>query len=171
MECNGGILTFTSMSNRLLPSEIDELAAIGLRFQRYFLFKGWTKAEASQKVGFDVGYLNRTLEGTNFQSDFLQAILTQCPDINPQWLIAGTGEMLLEGSSKNLPPIRAQQSDITARLKALASENPKSLKAKAHRADQLMQLLEESMDLFQLVQARYVDVREVQLQQLLAQSE
>ncbi|MEL6537902.1 MAG: hypothetical protein AAFQ98_20950 [Bacteroidota bacterium] len=155
------------MSNPSLPSEAENLAAIGLRFQRYFLFKGWTKAEASQKVGFDVGYINRTMEGINFQSDFLQAILLHCPDLNPQWLIAGSGEMLLVGSYKTLPPIQAMQKDISARLQEHAADTPKGIKAKANRATELMQLLAEAMDLFQLVQARYVDAREVQLKQFL----
>jgi phage repressor protein C with HTH and peptisase S24 domain len=70
------------------------MKAIDRVFQ-YIDFNGINKSELERKTGISNGYLAKQLQRkADIGESILINILEYCPDINPEWLLLGRGEML-----------------------------------------------------------------------------
>lgn len=65
------------------------------RIKEYADFKGITNQKFEKEVGFSNGAFSTQLKNNKtIGVDKLENILTKYPDINPEWLLTGQGEML-----------------------------------------------------------------------------
>ena len=55
---------------------------------------GYTKTEFCAKIGITTANLRGNARKTPLNSDALEKIFSLCPDISPDWLIMGTGDMM-----------------------------------------------------------------------------
>ena len=55
---------------------------------------GYTKTEFCAKIGITTANLRGNARKTPLNSDALEKIFSLCPNISPDWLIMGTGEMM-----------------------------------------------------------------------------
>lgn len=59
---------------------------------------GYTKTEFCAKIGITTANLRGNARKTPLNSDALEKIFSLCPEISPDWLIMGTGDMMREAS-------------------------------------------------------------------------
>ena len=55
---------------------------------------GYTKTEFCAKIGITTANLRGNARKTPLNSDAIEKIFSLCPDISPDWLIMGTGDMM-----------------------------------------------------------------------------
>jgi predicted transcriptional regulator len=69
---------------------------INKRISQIIEHLGYNKTTFAQKIGVSQPIITHITNGRNNPSlEVIQKILTNCHEINPEWLILGTGEMLL----------------------------------------------------------------------------
>ncbi len=61
------------------------------RIKKYLLYKGISKNKFYEQTGFSTGFLD---SGNSLGVDKARIIINKYPDINIEWLIMGTGEMI-----------------------------------------------------------------------------
>lgn len=67
--------------------------------------EGITIGALERSIGASKGVISRALaNGTDIQSKWLQAIVENYPQYSAQWLLAGTGDMLINSSSPSFKP-------------------------------------------------------------------
>lgn len=72
------------------------------RLEKLLAEKGLTAARFAEKIGVQRSNMSHVLSGRNNPSyDFIQKILMHYPEINPEWLILGRGEMYQTSASYN----------------------------------------------------------------------
>jgi len=69
------------------------ISLIKERILQYAEFKGFGKEKFIENLGMTYGNFKGKQKLTSVNSDFLDSILTNHPDINIEWLISGEGEM------------------------------------------------------------------------------
>jgi hypothetical protein len=68
---------------------------------KYLKFKSLSVSSAEKKIGFSNGTLSKPIkEGNNIKTNTLEKFLSYFEDLNPNWLITGVGEMLVEDEIK-----------------------------------------------------------------------
>ncbi len=98
--------------------EID----INLRINQLIEKLGYNKSAFATKIGVSQPVITHITSGRNNPGlEVIQKILINCPETNPQWLILGTGEMLLNNKLKE-EQIKALKSDINATILILKKE-------------------------------------------------
>ena len=73
------------------------------RLYQYIEYKGIKPTSFEKEIGISNGYfgkMNRRL--SNVGSDIIEKIIEYCPDLNVEWLINGSGEMLKTKSKENV---------------------------------------------------------------------
>ena len=71
------------------------------RLFQYFDFKGIKYSPAERDLGLSNGYLGKMrTRGASIGSEIIEKIILNYPDINPEWLLAGIGQMLRSNSDK-----------------------------------------------------------------------
>ena len=84
------------------------------RILQYIDFKGIGRTEFYKKTGLKRGILDSDKLKTAISDKFLANIIATYPEINPEWLLTGKGEMLRGGSVPDRPePVPAVQQDGT----------------------------------------------------------
>jgi len=77
-----------------------------LRFKEYLDSVGIKNARAERECGLSNGLIKSALSaGSNLGSDKLEKILTTYPDLSAEWLLRGTGSMIIgqeNGKAKEL---------------------------------------------------------------------
>lgn len=67
------------------------------RISQFIDFKGFTINKFSNLVGASNSYFNKVLKNSSsIGSDRIEKILRTFPDLNPIWLMTGSGEMILD---------------------------------------------------------------------------
>lgn len=70
------------------------------RIFRYFDIKGIKPTAFEKKIGLSNGYLGKMEKrNADIGEGILIKIIENCPDLNPEWLILGVGEMLRKQTS------------------------------------------------------------------------
>lgn len=67
------------------------------RFKQYLETKGIPNQRAEKKCGLSNGFIKNGLRGSSYGSDKLVKILTTYTDLSAEWLLRGSGPMLLNG--------------------------------------------------------------------------
>lgn len=66
--------------------------------------KGLKAAEFERMIGVSNGYLNKMyVRLSDVGEGVLMQVIENCPDLNPMWLILGTGDMLNKSSDNDFP--------------------------------------------------------------------
>lgn len=67
------------------------------RLYKYLEFKGLKPGTFEKIVGLSNGYLGKQFKrGADLGEGILMKIIENCPEVNPDWLIMGSGTMILE---------------------------------------------------------------------------
>ena len=86
------------------------------RIFEYIDFKGINKSELERKTGTSNGYLAKQLQRkADIGESILINILENCPDISPEWLLTGSGQMLkqnVQNLSNDHQTSTCQKADI-----------------------------------------------------------
>ena len=61
----------------------------------------YTKTELCARIGITTANLRGNARKTPLNSDALEKIFSLCPDISPDWLIMGTGDMMRTAATNN----------------------------------------------------------------------
>ena len=94
------------------------------RVYKYIDYKGVSVAEFERTTSISNGYLSKMRRrSAGVGEDILNSILEKCPDISPEWLLTGNGEMLrseekpvLDVQRLHHPPYREKTSDAEVPL-------------------------------------------------------
>lgn len=70
------------------------------RLISYLNFKKISRRFFEKQIGVGNGFVNNIVKGLG--ADKMQRILSEFPDLNPEWLLEGTGDMLRKDSSSEL---------------------------------------------------------------------
>jgi hypothetical protein len=73
---------------------LDKILTISDRLTQFIDFLGISERKFSQNVGFSNGLLGAIKKGGSFGMDKLEKILYTYPQLNVNWLLLGTGEMI-----------------------------------------------------------------------------
>jgi hypothetical protein len=77
--------------------------AIADRLKIYIDFKRINIAEFERSVQMSNGSFSKNIkENRSISSDKLEIILSKYPEINPQWLLTGTGSMVITGAEPSI---------------------------------------------------------------------
>jgi hypothetical protein len=69
------------------------------RFDKYMIYKGLNDNKVTINLALSIGTLGKSRkEGRDLSSRVVEKILNFYTDLNPSWLIAGDGNMLIEGN-------------------------------------------------------------------------
>jgi predicted transcriptional regulator len=83
---------------------------------------GYNKSSFALKVGISQPIITHITSGRNNPSlEVIQKILSNCQDVNPEWLILGRGEMLLNNNLNKII-INNLLSDIYLSINKLKNE-------------------------------------------------
>ena len=92
------------------------------RLKQFIEYLGISVRGFEQKISVSNGLIARFLsKNTTIQSDVLSKICDRFPELNPNWLITGKGEMLHEASKQI--PTDSTITALLARIEDLAREN------------------------------------------------
>lgn len=70
---------------------------INLRINQLIEKLGYNKSSFAAKIGVSQPIITHITNGRNNPGlEVIQKILLNCPEINPEWLILGNGEMILD---------------------------------------------------------------------------
>lgn len=74
------------------------------RIYQYINEKGLRPAEFERMIGVSNGYIGKMYARcSDIGEGVLMQIIENCPDLNPMWLILGTGDMLNKSSDNDFP--------------------------------------------------------------------
>lgn len=80
---------------------MENITKISDRIRQFIDYKKITINKFSDSVGTSNSYFNKLIKnGTTIGSDKIENILQAYPEINPEWLITGKGNMLKEYNEK-----------------------------------------------------------------------
>ena len=75
-----------------------------LRIKEYIDYKGISIKKFEESVGFSNGaFASQYKNNRNIGSDKIENILSKYPDLSPDWLLTGNGEMLRSSSTPSVP--------------------------------------------------------------------
>jgi hypothetical protein len=72
------------------------------RFMAFYTSLGVSEREFAKTVGVSQGFIQSVKTGSAFSTENLQKILSAYPTLSVDWLLWGTGEMLLNGKKRRL---------------------------------------------------------------------
>lgn len=104
------------------------------RLSKYITTTGSTFNKLAVELGLSNSYFSKMLKSEgSVGSDIIENILRIHPDINPDWLLTGQGEMLRSDSNSSIPqqtsePQSTQQSEVIALLKEQLKDKEAELK-------------------------------------------
>ena len=84
------------------------------RIKQYLLFKGISKNKFYEQTGLSVGFLD---SGNSLGVDKARIIINKYPDINLEWLIMGTGEMINDPNDSSKSTSTTHQSKPIVEVK------------------------------------------------------
>lgn len=99
------------------------------RLYQYINEKGVRPAEFERTIGLSNGYIGKMYARlSDVGEGVLMQIIENCPDLNPMWLILGTGEMLNTCSDNNIPEqvldkLIGEIKELSAKNERLKMEN------------------------------------------------
>ena len=137
------------------------------RIIEYIDFKELTKYKFYKKTGLSNGCLDK---GENLGSDKCERIISFYPDINPTWLLTGSGEML-QNTSNLVPEAPIRQPDVSelSLIYQLLKEKDIKIEALAEEIGRLkaenMGLEEENKELLETLKSipKHVPVSSVEI--------
>lgn len=95
---------------------------INLRINQLIEKLGFNKSTFAAKIGVSQPIITHITNGRNNPGlEVIQKILLNCPEINPDWLILGRGEMLLNNKLKE-QLLKDLKSEISASIIILKKE-------------------------------------------------
>ncbi len=107
----------------------NKIPTIKERFLYVLECKGIVKDKFCNKIGMTYGNFTGKAKETPLNSTAIGNILLELPDLNPDWLILGTGKMLRDGTIEEKEDIPVKIIDnnsmgfILDRYEALVAEN------------------------------------------------
>jgi hypothetical protein len=121
------------------------------RIYKYIDYKNIKAVPFEKKIGLSNGYLGKQLKrNADLGESILTKIIENCPEINPEWLLTGEGEMLKEKTTtaENLKNENNMNSLETLELlkenNALLKENNELFKQNVELANRI-KLLEDEL--------------------------
>ncbi|WP_298650034.1 hypothetical protein [uncultured Proteiniphilum sp.] len=92
------------------------------RIYHYLNEKGLRPAEFERMIGVSNGYLSKMYTRlSDVGEGVLMQIIENCPDLNPMWLVLGTGEMLNNSTDDHIPePVLDK---LLGEIKELSAKN------------------------------------------------
>lgn len=104
------------------------------RILQYIDRKGVSKRAFEMNNGLSNGYLGKQLaRNADLGEGILIKILENCPDLSPQWLLTGKGEMILsdlEEESIKKPPLKFSSDGLKDKYISLLERTIRSLEEK-----------------------------------------
>lgn len=92
------------------------------RIYQYINEKGLRPAEFERMIGVSNGYISKMhARLSDIGEGVLMQIIENCPDLNPMWLILGTGEMLNDSNDNNIPELVLDK--LIGEIKELSAKN------------------------------------------------
>ena len=74
------------------------------RIKQYIDYKGITNQNFEKQIGFSNGaFASQLKNNRTIGVDKLENILIAFPELNPEWLLTGNGEMIKTKSKENVP--------------------------------------------------------------------
>lgn len=113
------------------------------RLKQYLVSKGMNNREADDLFGFSNGLTGKFLTGkTSLSVDRIEIILSVCPDLNADWLIAGRGAMFITEPGQFIEQ-RAEYSHSSEISGKIAE-----LEARLKDKDEIIEALKETIKLY-----------------------
>lgn len=79
------------------------------RLKEFIDYKGISLNSFDEKIFAGNGYIGKQIKrSASIGSDVLEKIFLAFPELNPTWLLTGSGTMLLESADSNYPAFRAE---------------------------------------------------------------
>lgn len=95
---------------------------INLRINQLIEKLGFNKTSFAAKIGVSQPVITHITSGRNNPGlEVIQKILLNCPETNPEWLIMGKGEMILNNKLKE-EQLKSLKSDINTSIIVLKKE-------------------------------------------------
>lgn len=94
------------------------------RLQEFIEYQGLNHFAFEKSVGLSNCALRKKLDSGlgNIKTDTLKAILEKYPNLSPDWLILGVGNMLREDNKKDQQNLDTQASNITEALQIIKKQ-------------------------------------------------
>lgn len=122
------------------------------RIKKYIDYKGITKYRFYKETSLSNGFLDKT---GNIGSDKCERIIYQYPDLNPDWLLTGKGNMLRDNTDTPISAALPEHPEILSYLEKQLKEKEKvigELNQEIGRLKALVKVLEEGEEGFKDVE-------------------
>lgn len=122
------------------------------RICKYIEYKGITKYRFYKETSLSNGFLDKS---GNIGSDKCERIIYQYPDLNPDWLLTGRGDMLRDDTKNQISTPPPEQPEILSYLEKQLKEKEKEigeLNQEIGRLKALVTVLEEGGEGFEDVE-------------------
>ncbi|MDY0280314.1 MAG: hypothetical protein RBR35_07120 [Salinivirgaceae bacterium] len=121
------------------------------RLNAYITQKGLKRQQFEAICGMSNGYFGKQLtRNADIGESILTSILDNCPDINPEWLVLGNGQMLKSKAEFAPPPIEppppgpaVESTQVIAYLERKITEKETELKEAYYEIGRLNALVEQ----------------------------
>ncbi|MDR1198328.1 MAG: hypothetical protein LBK94_04855 [Prevotellaceae bacterium] len=132
----------------------NKISTIKERILYMLEIKGITKSKFFEKIGMTYGNFTGNSKKTPLNSDAIGNILLEIPDINPEWLITGKGEMLRDSAIGVQSAHAAHNENNTIYIELLEREK----KENSELHEQIGELKNENKNLEKTVTALHAEL-------------
>ena len=100
------------------------METINQRISKYIKVKGYSQKEVAERLGIGQSRLSNIMKGSGSPAlDFVQKLLTQFNDLNPEWLLLDTGSMLRENQDQTAEEVEPESKDVSYLHRLLQSKD------------------------------------------------